>query len=187
MKQSEKPNRPDTATTSEVERPIQLTPSNQLQLEADDALDAIKTVLHEMRRTASDGLDPRKLTADHPWVMVGSAAVAGFVSAMLAVLSKEDAALRRLERIEKALDAQAGRLDGHLPPEAGKKRRSLLGTLFEKGYEALKPTLLATLTSAITAKATASGGQYDYEQGFAEEPVVEDAVEESNGDSPKQE
>ncbi len=130
-----------------------------------------------MRQTAVDGLDPRRLTAEHPWVAVGSAAVAGFVGGLLAVPSREDAALKRLEAIEKALDARAADLNGHSAPDGAKKRRSMLATLFEKGYEALKPTLLATLTSALTARTAAAGGQYDYEQAVTEESAVEDAIE----------
>ena len=72
-------------TASEAARPVHLNPSQLLELEADDAQAAITALIQEMRRQVQAGADPKRLTREHPWVAVGSAAVAGFVGAMLAV------------------------------------------------------------------------------------------------------
>lgn len=145
---------------------MHLNPSALLELEADDALAAAKTVLHEMRQNLREAADPRKLTSEHPWASVGAAAVAGFVGAMMVVPSKEDAALKRLERIEAALGAGAG-ADGHARESAGaaKGRRSTIWRLMARqGFNMIKPMLLATLTGTLSAKATASSAQYDAEE-----------------------
>lgn len=159
MKPSDSASKASTDTTSAVERPIHLTPSAHLELEADDAKAAIASVLQEMRRQLEQGVDPRRLARDHPWVAVGSAAVAGFVAAMLAVPSPEDAALKRLERIERALQGANGQADGaaHGEPAAEASKHSRLLRLFARRlFKALQPTLMAALTSLFTARAAAA-------------------------------
>lgn len=143
---------------SAVERPIEVDPSRLLELEADDAKAAITRVIREMGQQVQAGVDPRRLTKEHPWIAVGSAAVTGFIGAWLAVPSKEDAALKRLARIERAL--HAGPSANGAPDDANTSHPAL--RKFGKHlFNALRPTLLAALTSALTSKVADSDDDAD--------------------------
>ena len=147
---------PSSGSTSAVERPITLNdPARQLELEADDAMAAMKKVLSDMGKTAAEGLDPHKLTAAHPLIAMGAAAVAGFAGAAVAIPAKKTEEQKRLERIEQAVRAQAV-ATGAAISDTADHGRSMLGNLMVKGFNMLKPTLVTALTSAIAAKAGAS-------------------------------
>ena len=143
---------------SAVERPIQVDPSRLLQLEADDAKAAITRVIREMGQQVQAGVDPRRLTQEHPWIAVGSAAVTGFVGAWLAVPSKEHAALKRLARIERALHAGPSANGAHDDAKTGHPALRKFGKHL---FNALRPTLLAAVTSALASKATDSDEDAD--------------------------
>lgn len=163
-------------TASEAARPVHLNPSQLLELEADDAQAAITALIQEMRRQVQAGADPKRLTREHPWVAVGSAAVAGFVGAMLAVPSKEDAALKRLAKIERALNAESA-ADSMSGNQGAKSGHPALRKFAMRMFKMLQPTLLAAVTGALTGK-SAQGGDDDTEDNeAAERVVVEDQIE----------
>ena len=127
---------------------------------------AISNVFTELTHNIGHGIDPRGWTKEHPWMMVAGATVAGFVGAAMAVPSKQEQALRRLARIEKALmpdtvgkntaaaDAKhAGDEDGGAKSYA-KGHTSFLGGLGRQVLEAVKPAIMSALTAGITAKAS---------------------------------
>lgn len=137
---------------------MKLSPSALLELEADDAMAAMKSVLQDMQQTLKQAADPHKLTAEHPWMSVGAAAVAGFVGAVMVVPSKEDAALKRLKRIEEAL-ATAAENNGQ-PAATGpkpKRRSSIWRLMARQGFNMIRPMLLASLTGALGARAAQNG------------------------------
>lgn len=131
-----------------------------------------------MRHQLQQGVDPKRLTRQHPWIAVGSAAVAGFVAGMVAIPSADDSALKRLERIERALHTSNGSADGAAPAPAAKPSR-LLRIFARRLFKALRPTLLAALTSAFTARAA---GAPDGAATDGEQVAVEDTVEERDED-----
>ena len=63
----------------------------------------MKQTLGEIAHGLGTGVSLSKWTEEHPWTMVASAAVAGFIGASIAVPSKEQQALRQLEKLEKAI------------------------------------------------------------------------------------
>src|SRR5688572_9566475 len=84
--------------------------------QAEAAKKAISNVVTQLTHDLGRGIDPRGWTKEHPWMMVPGATVAGFVGAVMAVPSKEEQALRKLARFEKALmpepKAEAAALHG---------------------------------------------------------------------------
>ena len=131
--------------------------------QAEAAKRAISHVVTELTHNIGRGIDPRGWTKEHPWMTLAGATVAGFVGAVLAVPSKEEQALRKLARIEKALmpkpqpaPAAAAQHDGE---DGGAKsyakgHTSFMGGLGRQILEAVKPAIMSALTAGITAKAS---------------------------------
>jgi hypothetical protein len=63
----------------------------------------MKQTLGEIARGLGNGVSVSKWTEEHPWTMLASAAVAGFVGASLAVPSKQQQALHQLAKLEKEI------------------------------------------------------------------------------------
>lgn len=93
----------------------------------------------------------------HPWATMGAAAVAGFVAAAVAIPSKEQAALRRLAEIEKALMPH-GRdplesLNGDAARRVASGQKSFWSGLAAQVLQAVQPVLMSAITAGVTAKA----------------------------------
>lgn len=115
--------------------------------------------------------------------MVAGAAVAGFAAAAAFVPSKEDQALRRLAKIEKALMPERAKRDGHAadPGEDGgakdfsRGRSGFLGAIGRQVLETIKPALMSALTAGITAKAATPDNPYQAPQPPSADPYSQPA------------
>ena len=101
-------------------------------------------------------------TRQYPWVTLGASAVAGFVASAVLVPSKEDQALKKLAKIERALNPQPPKpergADGSAADEDGAKaykggRQSLGRAIVGEVIKAVQPALLSMLTAGVTAQA----------------------------------
>jgi len=137
------------------------------------ARQAMSRALGDLFSFGKQAADPGKVMASHPWVTLASSAAAGFAAAAVAVPSKEQQALRKLAKIEKALNlnpperhahngkaaaangaANAG--DGN--DAAGKSgeqayksgRSSLMRAILGEMIGALKPAIVSLLTAGVT-------------------------------------
>ena len=72
--------------------------------QAADAKAAIGSVVNDIKRDLQQGIDPRGWMQVAPWTTLGAAAVAGFLAGALTVPSKEEQTLKRLKKIEAALN-----------------------------------------------------------------------------------
>ena len=107
-----------------------------------------------------------------PWTTLAGAAVAGFLAAAAAVPSKEEQALRRLRRMEKALhiDPDVSVHDRAAVEEkakAGAAKTSTMGALMGSLMASIQPLLMSAITSA-----------------FATPPPPPPAATEGNGSHP---
>jgi hypothetical protein len=106
---------------------------------------------------------PRELAGKHPWASLLAGAAAGFAAAAVAVPSREQQALRKLAKIERALNLQQQKPEenGHPPthaPPAGEQafksgRTSLTRAILSEVIGALKPAIVSLLTAGVTASA----------------------------------
>jgi hypothetical protein len=126
------------------------TESAYLTRQADEASKAISATLARMKDDVRKTADPRLWTKEYPWASVGVAAVGGFVAASMTVPSKEQQALKRLARIEKALYPE-GRERGTSKEEAAKDR-GILGSILTNAVKTFQPILMSAITGAITGK-----------------------------------
>ena len=101
------------------------------------------------------------LTRQYPWLTLGASTVAGFVATAALVPSKEDQALKKLAKIERALNppqpkpdpaAHPANGDGATQFKAG--HQSFMRTVMGEVIKAVQPALVSLLTAGVTAKAT---------------------------------
>jgi hypothetical protein len=117
------------------------------QQEAKDAIaNTVARLKDDVRKTA----DPRLWTKEYPWASLAAAAVGGFVAASMTVPSKEQRALKRLAKIERALypngrERAASREEKH-------RDSGILGSIFSNAAKTLQPLIMSAITGAITGK-----------------------------------
>jgi hypothetical protein len=144
-----------TGTFDPAKTGAKLPEAEFLRQEADRARTAIANTWAEAKANLARGVDPRVWTAEHPWIALASATVAGFFAAYALVPSKEEQALKKLAKIEQALS-------GGYPPYAappangqpdGKAQSSgILGTWGSEIMKLVRPAVASALSAAISAK-----------------------------------
>ena len=132
-----------------------------LAQQAADAKAAMTRALSEIGTSLGQSVNVAGLTRQYPWVTLGASAVAGFVASAMIVPSKEDQALKKLAKIERALnpappppkhaDAAAADEDGAKAYKSG--RQSMSRALLGEVIKAVQPALLSMLTAGVTAHA----------------------------------
>ena len=162
-----------TATTSTSERspstagqqnsPVDksiagLSESEYLEKQATAAKEAIAATLSDIKGRLGETVDVKLWTRQHPWLMLASAAVAGFASASTLVPSKEQQALRKLASIEEAL-REPRHEEKRKDSENGKsKDHGIIGTIVREAIAALRPLLVTFLSSSLNNRMPPADG-----------------------------
>ena len=112
--------------------------------------------MDDLKRDLQQGIDPRGWMQVAPWTTLAVAAVAGFAAAAVAVPSKEEQTLKRLKKIEEALNPKRQTVDtavnGDQVRQVESGRGSFLSGLAGQVLRAVQPVLMSALTAGITAK-----------------------------------
>ena len=116
----------------------------------------------DIKLRLGQGIDPLAWTKEHPWMALGAAAAAGFVATAAIVPSKEQQALNKLSRIERALNPPPERSNGDSKQEKG----GLLGSILHEAIGVLRPVLMGLMTANLGNAAQAQ----------AQQPPVEDGI-----------
>jgi hypothetical protein len=127
-----------------------------------------------MGRDLGQSVNVAGWTREYPWLTLGASTVAGFVATALVVPSKEEQALRRLAKIERALhppppprkDEPAS--DGDSAKEFKSGRQSFTRSLLGEVIKAVQPALLSMLTAGVAAH-TAKPSQEEMQAAAAAE------------------
>ncbi len=130
-----------------------------LAQQAADARAAIARTLSEMGTALGQGVSVGNLTRQYPWLTLGASTVAGFLASAALVPSKEDQALKKLARIERALHPpqpkpgppQSMGAEGANQFKAG--HQSFMRTILGEVIKAIQPALVSLLTAGVTAQA----------------------------------
>lgn len=138
--------------------------ADYLTQQASEASAAISAAFGALADDLKKGVDPQAWAKRYPWAAVGAAAVAGFFAASAAVPSKEQQALKKLERIERAL--RPSYPEGEPYPQAVAARegqakaqdKSFASKIMSEIFSALKPALSSALAAGISAKAASGDG-----------------------------
>jgi len=124
---------------------------------------AISDTLADMKHALAQGVNVREWTRQHPWILMGTAAIAGGVVAALLTPSKEESFKEFFEeKWEKFKDkmtpdvsqtATSERISSK-PPE---EKSSILGSVLKETMKAVGPMLAGLITSM-----TAQGQDQDH-------------------------
>jgi hypothetical protein len=135
-----------------------LSESAYLAHQANDAAAAIGAALDDLKKSLAKGVNPVGWAKQYPWIAVGAGAVAGFVATSLLVPSKEEQALSKLAKIERALNPpppppppqqQQPMANGEASYKSGQS--SLVRTVLGEVVSAIKPAVISLLTASTTA------------------------------------
>jgi hypothetical protein len=157
-----------TPTAPPADKPdAKLSESEYLARQAQEAKTAISRAWSDFSMGLAQGVDPREWTRDYPLTALSTALAAGFVAAITLVPSKEDQALKKLARLERAINPPPGRerLLAAMADEGSEKakQKGILGELLNGIARTLGPALGSAISAAVAAKAGASdtNGQHD--------------------------
>jgi ElaB/YqjD/DUF883 family membrane-anchored ribosome-binding protein len=126
-----------------------LSESEFLRVEAEDARAAATRAIANAQAALVGAVDPRNVTKAHPFIAVGSAAAVGFFAALLTIPSKQEQALRRIEKLHRATHptppAPPKDSNGAVKPPA----QSFWMILLKEAIAVLKPILIASITAGL--------------------------------------
>lgn len=114
--------------------------------------------MNDLKRDLASGVDPKGWVHAAPWTTLAGAAVAGFVAAAVAVPSKEEQTLKRLKKIEEALNPRRrpyvddATANGDGVKQARGASGGFLSRLATQVLRAIQPVLMSAITAGVTAK-----------------------------------
>jgi hypothetical protein len=131
-----------------------------LRQQAEEARAALSRAANDLKAAVAGTLDPRLIPRRYPFITVGAIAVTGFLAALVAIPSREQQELKRLERIRRAMYPQPeptkpAQADGHAPSDAAAKP-PLWVTLLREGVQAARPILISLVTASLKARQEAT-------------------------------
>jgi hypothetical protein len=136
-----------------------------------DAKGAVSRTMGLIGAELGRGTSVGAWTGEHPWVALSAAAVAGFTVASLVIPTKEQQALRKLEKLERALHPpppERDRADHHGNGHDADRRDKpgLLGSLLREIVHTGMPALSYAFAAAMggqpaATKATSNDGTTD--------------------------
>lgn len=130
-----------------------------LAQQAVDAKAAISATISEIGRDLGKTVNVAGWTRQYPWLTLGATTVAGFVATAMLVPSKEEQALRKLAKIERALHPEPpprkhdhdGEEDGEGAKGYKSGKQSFTRSLLGEVIKAVQPALMSVLTAGVTA------------------------------------
>ena len=165
---SARDNKPSTNGKPQAPKPGDPAPKHDeaafLAQQAVDAKAAISRVLSDLGADLGQAANPAWLMRKHPWLTLGASTVAAFAATTALVPSKEEQALKKLAKIEAALNPPKPREKSRDEDEADdtsdkgakdyKHGRSSFGrTILSEVIKSIQPAILSLLTAGVTAKA----------------------------------
>jgi hypothetical protein len=136
--QSTKPKNADEKKVGEAEF---------LQQQAREAQQAISRTIGMIGEDLGHSVDPRAWTKSHPWASLATAAAGGFALVML-FPSEEKRALRRLEKIQRAV-APKLRIDREDLVDGKSAKPGLMGKIIQETFATARPIILSAISAAL--------------------------------------
>jgi ElaB/YqjD/DUF883 family membrane-anchored ribosome-binding protein len=173
MNSENKPNVYDSGTTSTTEPTRDAKPheppelknvpeADYLTQQQDKAREAMGGVVADMKKALAEGADVREWTRQHPWILAGTATVAGFVAGMLVVPPKQESFKdyfeEKWESFKDAMTPTPPATPAGVSPEAAPRaaaqpqQPSMLGGLIREVLKVVGPTIGGLITGAIAGQ-----------------------------------
>jgi hypothetical protein len=144
----------ENVRTPSPDRPVvTLTEAEFLEQQSAAARKAITDAFDDLKVDLAKGTDPRVWMKSHPWITLASAAVAGFAAAAAVVPSKEQEALSKLQRIERALNpGRHAQENGNGSGDGAKTHRNLISMLLHEAFGVIKPAIISLIASQFSGQ-----------------------------------
>jgi len=136
-----------------------------LQQQAREAQQAISRTLGIIGQDLGQTVDPRAWTKSHPWASLATAAAGGFALVML-FPSEEKRALRRLEKIQRAV-APKIRIDRSDLTDETAPKPGLAGKVMHEIFATARPIILSAITAALAGGKEPVGNPQGIDAGSA--------------------
>jgi hypothetical protein len=158
-----------------------LSDADFLNRQAEEAMAAIKRTLTQMKGDLAEGANPVEWAREYPWLTLGASAVAGFVATSMLVPSKEEQALRKLAKIERALNPERHRREPAKHEDSNGNGKSdhqdaggggLMSMLARELIKTLRPALVSLVTAGVAGK-VAKPSEEEMKAAAAKENVEE--------------
>jgi hypothetical protein len=145
-----------------------------LAQQAADAKAAITQTLSSIGTDLGQTVNIAGWTREYPWLTLGASTIAGFVATAIVVPSKEQQALKRLAKIERALHTpppkkqDSDHTNGDNAKDYKSGRQSFARSILGEVVKAVQPALLSMLTASV-AGYTAKPSQEEMQAAAAAE------------------
>jgi len=122
---------------------------------------AIKRTFTQMKGDLAEGANPVEWAREYPWLTLGASAVAGFVATSMLVPSKEEQALRKLAKIERALNPERHRREPAKHEDSNGNGKSdhqeaggggMMSMLARELIKTFRPALVSLITAGVAGK-----------------------------------
>jgi hypothetical protein len=160
-------NAPTSATTSSsappsaptaAANPADLSEAQFLEQQAALARAAIANTFKRFTQDLGQGANPVEWAREYPWTSMGAAAVAGFVAANMLIPSKEDQALKKLAKLERALNSPPPPVIDTATTDKEPAKHGVLYGLLNQALKAIQPAIISAITAHV-AKNEPTNGQ----------------------------
>jgi hypothetical protein len=118
---------------------------------------AITQTIADLKQALAEGVDLREWTRQHPWILMGTAAVAGAVAGMLVTPSKDE---KFKEFFEAKWEKMKEKFTPDVPPEAAprvapatEEKPSMIGSILKETMKAIGPAVMGLVTSMMEKQA----------------------------------
>jgi hypothetical protein len=146
------------ANTSNSKTPAELTEAQFLQQQAELAKEAISRTLKRIATDLGKGASPIEWAREYPWVSLGAATVAGFFAANMLIPSKEDQALKKLARLERAINPPPPPVFDTATTDKDPAKHGFFYGLMNQALKAIQPAIISAITAHV-AKNEPTNGQ----------------------------
>jgi hypothetical protein len=131
--------------------------ADYLDQQAERAKQALIESLQQAKAAFGRAVDPKQIPEKHPVLTVTSAVFAGFITALVAVPSREQQELRRLAKIHRAMHPEAEK-----PRPAAEKTTEPRGpwwlSIVHEVIQLARPLLTAVITAKVAKPKPATNG-----------------------------
>lgn len=147
----------------EAERDVESEPKF-LEHEANDARAAIQNTLGDLQRDLlnvwDNATDVRSWVDAHPWLALGAASAAGFVTAAVLTPAANESAVHKWSRVARGMMGSDGESERAEAPRAAAPppaHHSILGMILSPLVEVLKVALQNIIVAAVAGGAASAG------------------------------
>ncbi len=131
----------------------ELSESEYLIRQAEEAKEAAAKAFANAKALLGNAIDPREAAKSHPFIAISSAALAGFVAAVVAIPSKRQQEQRRLDKLYEALHPKPVEPSKNPDGKPVAAPVPIWMSLLKEAIAIARPLLVTAVTAGLNAQA----------------------------------